>query len=237
MKQELKDLYAEISNRLEQAADPERREWSRTVYPSSMKILGVKVPELKVVIKDVASRLKKESPREVVLFIKALSGSGIFEYRQLAYEVLEKHKGAMASLTLKDVTELSSGMDNWVLVDTFSGMIAGPLWRDGQLPDSFIHKWLGSENRWERRAAVVCTVALNQKARGGGGDPERTLKICEAVAADKDDMVAKALSWALRELAKRDEKPVKDFIAEYEAVLPKRVLREVRNKLNTGKKY
>jgi hypothetical protein len=39
------------------------------------------------------------------------------------------------------------------------------------------------------------------------------------------DMVVKALSWAVRE-----------FLAENENVLAKRVLREVRNKLTTGLK-
>jgi len=53
---------------------------------------------------------------------------------------------------------------------------------------------------------------------------------------DRDDMVVKALSWALRELAKRDEFSVWDFLAEHDAQLAPRILREVRNKLNTGLK-
>jgi 3-methyladenine DNA glycosylase AlkD len=80
-------------------------------------------------------------------------------------------------------------------------------------------------------------VALNQKARGGEGDPERTLKICSLVAADQEDMVAKSLSWALRELAKREAEPVVEFVNENESILPKRVVREVRRKIETGRKY
>jgi 3-methyladenine DNA glycosylase AlkD len=49
-------------------------------------------------------------------------------------------------------------------------------------------------------------------------------------------MVVKALPWALRELAKRDPKAVREFLAENENVLAKRVLREVRSKLRTGLK-
>jgi 3-methyladenine DNA glycosylase AlkD len=104
------------------------------------------------------------------------------------------------------------------------------------MPDEVVEEWATTEDRWWRRAAVVCTVALNQKARGGSGDPIRTLKICELVAADKDDMVAKALSWALRELAKREPDPVILFVDQNENILPGRVVREVRRKISTGRK-
>ena len=53
---------------------------------------------------------------------------------------------------------------------------------------------------------------------------------------DRDDMVVKALSWALRELAKRDSKSVREFLAEHEHELAPRVLREVNNKLEFGLK-
>jgi len=49
-------------------------------------------------------------------------------------------------------------------------------------------------------------------------------------------MVVKALSWALRELAKRDPQAVSAFLTEHEAALAARVVREVRNKLTTGRK-
>ncbi|HUS10646.1 MAG TPA: DNA alkylation repair protein, partial [Pyrinomonadaceae bacterium] len=65
-------------------------------------------------------------------------------------------------------------------------------------------RWARSKNRWLRRTALVSTVPLNNKARGGRGDSERTLMICEMLLDDRDDMVIKALSWALRELSKRD---------------------------------
>ena len=54
--------------------------------------------------------------------------------------------------------------------------------------------------------------------------------------SDRDDMVVKALSWALRELAKRDAGAVRKFLAENDGALAARVLREVRNKLTTGLK-
>ena len=49
-------------------------------------------------------------------------------------------------------------------------------------------------------------------------------------------MVVKALSWALRELSKRDPTAVQRFLEQHHGVLAARVVREVRNKLSTGLK-
>jgi 3-methyladenine DNA glycosylase AlkD len=49
-------------------------------------------------------------------------------------------------------------------------------------------------------------------------------------------MVEKALSWALRELGKREPAAVRDFLARHGATLGARIKREVRHKLATGLK-
>ena len=56
------------------------------------------------------------------------------------------------------------------------------------------------------------------------------------LAGDRDDMVVKALSWALRELAKRDPKAAGEFLESHKEVLAPRVMREAQNKLSTGLK-
>jgi 3-methyladenine DNA glycosylase AlkD len=104
------------------------------------------------------------------------------------------------------------------------------------LSDATVEKWSRSRDRWQRRLALVCTVPLNSKSRGGIGDTKRTLRICEALMDDRDDMVVKALSWALRELGKRDHEAVRRFLAQHTGRLAARVRREVMNKLTTGRK-
>ena len=49
-------------------------------------------------------------------------------------------------------------------------------------------------------------------------------------------MVVKALSWALRELAVRDPEAVRAFLQEQGDGLAARIRREVRAKLDTGRK-
>ena len=226
----------EIVRQLDQLADPKRLEMAKTNYPTSMTVKGVTVPNIRPIVKELSNRYKKSPPVEVIEFAKQLNATRILEAQQIAFELLDKNKTARRMLTLDDVLEFGAGIDNWISVDHFAGYVAGPCWREGQIPDPVVKEWAASEDRWWRRAAVVCTVALNQKARGGSGDVDRTLRICGLVAADKDDMVAKALSWALRELAKREPDPVVEFVDQNESILPKRVIREVRRKVATGRK-
>jgi len=121
-------------------------------------------------------------------------------------------------------------------VDSFARILAGPAWLQRQVPDSFYLAWAGSENRWRRRAALVSTVALNMRSQGGYGDAARTLLICERLVYDRDDMIVKALSWALRELVVHDPQAVDRFLSRHKQHLAGRVIREVSSKLATGLK-
>jgi 3-methyladenine DNA glycosylase AlkD len=231
-----KSLAREIVRELEGLADPERVEFASRSFPTAQRVIGVTVPKLREVVRARARALRKAPAEDVVALARELAATGVHEARKLGYEVLAGHKGAMAALTAKDLEVLAEGNDDWVSVDNFGGLVAGPVWREGRVPDGTVRRWARSKDRWWRRTAVVATVALNQKARGGTGDPDRTLDICRLVASDRDDMVAKSLSWALRELAKVDAAPVVAFLEEHEHELPARVLREVRKKIETGRK-
>lgn len=156
--------------------------------------------------------------------------------RWMAYELIRFHAAAFRSLTDAELEELSQGIHSWGSVDSFARTLAGPAWLRGQASDELIYQWARSEDRWRRRAALVSTVALNMRSQGGKGDVPRTLEICRLFVDDHDDMVVKALSWALRELVVHDPKAVRDFLARYEEVLAARVKREVNNKLASGLK-
>lgn len=156
--------------------------------------------------------------------------------RFVAYELILYHRSALRSLKAKSLEKLGAGNNSWGEVDTFACYLAGPAWREGQVSDALIRRWASASDRWWRRTAAASTIALNNKDRGGKGDPERTLMVCEMLVADRDDMVVKALSWALRELSKRDSDSVRRFLGKYKNVLAARVVREVNNKLKTGLK-
>lgn len=158
------------------------------------------------------------------------------KHRWIAYELIRDHPGAFRSLDRHRLESLGRGLNSWSSVDSFARTLSGPAWREGLVSTRTIYDWAQSEDRWWRRTALVSTVALNVRSRGGSGDTKRTLTICELLVEDHDDMVVKALSWALRELVVHDRKAVEEFVRSHQGVLAGRVKREVRNKLETGLK-
>jgi 3-methyladenine DNA glycosylase AlkD len=183
------------------------------------------------------SKVLKNEPAALVMdVVMTLAGAGTWPERLVAFELLESHPGAFAMLNATCVTALAAGFADWASVDHFGVTVAGPAWRDGLIPDAAVHTWTESDDRWRRRLALVSTVRLNTPARGTTGDATRTLAVCRRLIADRDDMVVKAMSWALRELAKRDPGAVKRFLKDEGGDLAARVKREVTNKLTTGLK-
>lgn len=217
-------------------ADPVRLERSLANFPTSMEVLGVSSPNMKLLIKEIWTDLKSFSPEEFLQLAFNLVDTRFLECNMVAFELLWKNKKALQLLSLKEVEKLGVNMDNWVTTDTFSIMISGFAWRENQISDTDILSWLKSDNRWWRRAAVVSTVTLNLRSRGGKGDAHRTLMVCEKVVGECDDMIVKALSWALRELSKSDKQAVEEFMEKYDEQLAGRVRREVYTKLETGRK-
>ena len=222
-------------------AQTELIEIDELVYEIDSRIRALpnlKTESVRSVRKEFSKRLAHTSPQIVIslsIRLLLLDRPG-FEYRFVAYELIAYHKAALRSLHEKDLEILGQGICSWEDVDTFACYLAGPAWREYQVPDELIHRWARSEDRWWRRAAIVCTVALNNKARGGSGDTTRTLEVCRILVSDRDDMVVKAMSWSLRELSRHDPDAVRAFLLEYKGMLAPRVAREVNTKLITGLK-
>lgn len=187
--------------------------------------------------RQISRDIRSFSGRDVVeLALKILKLNSSWNGRLVAYELILHHPDAAATLNSRNIKSLGAGISSWSDVDMFACYLSGPAWREHQLSDSLIATWTASKDLWWRRAGVVSTIALNNTARGGKGDVERTLTICRLAMNDRDDMVVKAVSWALRELAKKEPKAVEEFVKRHSKQLAPRVLREVRNKLTTGLK-
>lgn len=205
-------------------------------FHTKMKRLGVSAAQLRSVLAEWNKILHDFSNDQWIELCIQLTQNDVFECQIMAFEILWTHKKVLKSLNQKQILILGKKLDNWASTDAYGTMIAGWHWREGTLPDSQIINWLKSDDHWYRRLAVVCTVPLNIRSRGGSGDTKRTLMICRKALTDRDDMVVKAVSWALRELSKTDKKAVEKFMDEYREQLHPRVRREVTAKLLTGRK-
>jgi 3-methyladenine DNA glycosylase AlkD len=192
-------------------------------------------PNMRTIRRRYSRTLQPASPDFVLRLAKTLCA--IEGYRWFAYELIQSHKAAFACLDAVALEDLGHGLNSWWTVDAFARTLSGPAWLKEQVPDEVILTWAHSPDRWWRRAALVSTVALNVRSHGGKGDVPRTLRVCRVLVHDPEAMVAKALSWALRELVIHDAEAVRAFLAEYDAVLAALAKRDVQNKLRTGLKH
>ena len=229
-------VVKEILEALTELGSAERREKSKYYFPTQQGVLGVTNPDIKVLLKEIRATYGPGSPGELIWLCKTLVATGVFECQVLAFEMIGRDKKLLEALEYKDLPALGRNLDNWASVDHYSVGIFGVLWGMGVVQDRHIDTLLDSDNFWDRRVAVVSTVALNLKSRGGTGDTPRTIAVCERVVDDPHDMIQKALSWALRELSKRDRDAVYSFLDRFGNRLANRVVREVNHKLEFGTK-
>jgi 3-methyladenine DNA glycosylase AlkD len=231
-----KSIIQDCISSLESLTDKKRAEMAKYYYPTTMRTIGVTVPDMRIVLNELKTSLKSWTPEQKIEMAKELCNTSVFECRQLGYELIHRDKKTLKALTAGDIRDLGRELDNWVTVDTYSSCILGVGWRTGLISDKEIAEMQKSKDFWIRRTALVATLGLNQKARGGTGDTARTIALCENAVSDHEDMVVKALSWALRELSGTDKPAVIAFIEKHKDRLHKRVLREVGTKLTTGLK-
>ena len=189
---------------------------------------------VRAVRREFSRQIARSTPESVIQLALHLLDENSDHLRFFSYELVSHHKLASEQLTIDDLSKLGRGLNSWSSVDGFATILSGPMWARGRLPDKTVAAWARSEDRWWRRTALVSTVALSR--RGDPDDLFKVAKICTQLTADRDDMVVKALSWALREVAKKHPKEASAFLAEHSHALAARVIREVNNKLNTGLK-
>lgn len=191
-------------------------------------------PSIRSIRREVSRQIRDQTPEIVMQTAMLLLDEKPGSLRFVAYELVSHHQQTFESLSSESLLKLGAGINSWSSVDCFAMYLSGPSWLHGRIPDDVIYAWIDSEDLWWRRAALVSTVALSR--RGLAADVGRVIEVCTRLAAGREDMVVKALSWALRELSKKHPEQARRFIAKHRAVLAARVIREVENKLATGRK-
>ena len=125
----------------------------------------------------------------------ALWSTGWYEARLLAVFVEEP-----ARVTTAQMERWSRDFDNWAVCDTVCMHLFD------RLPQAFdvIREWAARPGEFQKRAAfaLLASVALHDK-RAGDEVFSGCLPILERAAIDNRNFVKKAVSWALRAIARR----------------------------------
>jgi 3-methyladenine DNA glycosylase AlkD len=192
------------------------------------------VPVLRTIRRKYSKSIASLPAREVLEIAGRLLETRDSSLRFVAYELVHYHPSTRQSLRKTTIERLGRGMQSWGEVDAFGYYITGPAWSEGNLQDATILAWTASVDRWWRRAALVSTIAMTRQ--GDKASLDRSVRVCVRLVRDRDDMIVKALSWALREIAKHDAPRASRFLEHHRTHLAPRVVRELTNKLETGRK-
>jgi hypothetical protein len=180
-----------------------------------------------------SKKLRDAPPEQIYGAAHRLKAAGL---DWMGWELIYANKPALKAIDVATVEALGQGMASWQQTDGWGMILAGPAWLNGRIGDDDVRRWARSDHLWWRRAALVATTGLNNKSRGGRGDAKRTLEIVTMLLDDREDMVVKAVSWALRMLVLWEPEAVRVFMDKHGDRVPARARREVRNKLTTGYK-
>lgn len=173
--------------------------------------LGLMVPQ---------SRLISKKYQDLPLSdIQKLLNSKIHEERTIALAILVHQYPQNPKQIYNFYLTNTKDINNWDLVDISAPKIVGEYLLDK--PIDILFKLAKSKNLWERRIAIISTFAFIAK-----GNPQPTLKMSKMLLKDKEDLIHKAVGWALREVGKRcGKKVLTDFLGSHLKLLPRTSLR------------
>lgn len=165
--------------------------------------------------------------------LQELLNSKIHEKRMISLIILtrkfkksdEEGKKQIFNFYIKNAKRIN----NWDLVDLSAPNIVGMFLMDKQR--NILYKLASSENLWEKRISIISTFTFIRN-----GDFKDTLKISEKLLKERHDLIHKAVGWMLREVGKKNQEKLEEFLKKHYKQLPRTTLRYAIEKFEEGKR-
>ena len=111
---------------------------------------------------------------------------------------------------------------NWATTDAMCGLLIGPLLVAHPSLAVRMRRWaLDRSNLWVRRAAIVGLIPLARK----GEALDILYDVAARLHADEEDLIHKAVGWALREAGKADAPRLERYLRVNGAGIPRTTVR------------
>lgn len=204
-------LISTIRARLLEAADPVRAAGAQAYMKSEMPSLGVRVPEVRRIIKAAAKELPPASLAELQSAVLELWRDARWrEERYAAIDLtgLRLAAGELGMLPLYEEIIRSGAW--WDLVDGVSRRLGELLQTHREDMSPVLLRWSTDPDFWIRRAAITAQL-------GAGSATDRALLagVIEANLADSEFFIRKAIGWALRDFSASDPEWVRAFVRQH----------------------
>ncbi|MDM1072431.1 DNA alkylation repair protein [Empedobacter brevis] len=194
-------------------------------YGEGDTFLGLTVPQQRMIAKEYWNKLNFDELRNLL-------SEDIHEYRLVALliMVLQYEKSKKEIDFQKKMIEFylsqTSRINNWDLVDTSCYKILGH-YCFHQKREDLLYDLADSDNLWEKRIAVVSTMYYIK---------QNSLEIVPEIVLNNlnhsHDLMHKANGWMLREMGKKDDQKLIQFLDEYTLQMPRTTLRYAVEKID-----
>ncbi|MCD4760123.1 DNA alkylation repair protein [archaeon] len=192
-------------------------------YGEGDQFLGLTMPEQRVIAKKYIN-ISLEVLQELIT-------SSYHEHRMTALIILTyKYKKADED-TKKEIYDFYiknyNSINNWDLVDVTAPNIVGEYLLDRKSRKRILYEFATSDHLWKKRIAIISTFTFIRN-----NDFQDTINISEILLQDKHDLIHKAVGWMLREMGKKDEKQLINFLDKHYKIMPRTMLRYSLEKLS-----
>ena len=193
-------------------------------YAEGDQFIGVVVPDSRKLVKEYWQKATLDDVQEILK-------SEFHEMRLVALLILvtkfektkdEKEKKNLVDFYLKNTNYIN----NWDLVDLSCYKLLGRYCFENQ-KDEILKKLSNSENMWEKRIAIVATMYHVKK-----GSHDLTIELALNNLNHSHDLMHKANGWLLREMGKKDEEKLLNFLKTHYQNMPRTSLRYAIEKLD-----
>lgn len=210
MRNKIEHTATYLKRQLKAAAAPGFRDSQSRFFKQPVKALGVRTADVYELAKVAAKEYRSARvPFDAILETCArLWQDGVLEERILAVQILSKFKRAWEPSHWKTFDGWIDSLSNWAETDALCMKVLAPL--VGQHRDFMrgLPDWTRSRNRWRRRSAAVALTPIARR----GEELAAAFDICDRLAADRDDIVEKAVGWLLKEASRTQPEAVAGFL-------------------------
>jgi 3-methyladenine DNA glycosylase AlkD len=216
-------LAKQISQELQALKNPARAKHSQRFFKTGKGeygegdiFLGIRVPVQRQIAKKYIDLPLSE--------VGKLLTSKIHTYRFVALIILtyqyekasENNQRKLYDFYLKN----TKWINNWDLVDCSAHKIVGQYLLDKNAQRKILYKLAKSSSLWKKRIAIISTFTFIKN-----NQLEDTAKISQLLLNDKHDLIHKAVGWMLREMGKKNESKLIEFLEKNVKIMPRTCLR------------
>jgi 3-methyladenine DNA glycosylase AlkD len=224
----------EITGRCEVLSDKESLSNAMIAIPTDWKMIGVRTLNIRKLASEYAVKIKrKEDFDELLVYLDEAFNCKNLTLVALGFEILNKRTKFLEPNVLGNVNKWIPLVSDWAVADGMAIRITGSLLEKNLISLNDLSFLKNHSNVFGRRIYITSMVLPIRK---GICDINLFLSEIEHFIRDKNKYIYKAVSWVLREGTKKFKTQIRVFLEQHSEELHSSVVREVRNKIETGKK-